>query len=214
MAKNETDYRSEAEEAAWDMVEEFKDEMAESYCDNDGEISDDLFNDYTRGDEYHHQSNVDKSYSLTEAAELLEQLDEFEETDEGLWEGQSPKEAISTQAAYTYGAAVYSMWRDTVKDLQEKLQELYGTDSSQFEERVEEDDNLDADDYWRSAVQKWMTAYVWAKSRYSLNVDRPMMDAIIAGLEEGDFTAMMVYADKVDERGSNSYAETVRAMAR
>jgi hypothetical protein len=42
------------------------------------------------------------NYNLKEAAELLDQLDEHEETDEGLWDGQSPREAISTQAAYTY----------------------------------------------------------------------------------------------------------------
>lgn len=52
-----------------------------------GEASDDLLNDYPNGDSYHHESHVDRSYSVTEAAEILDAYSDYEETDSGLWEG-------------------------------------------------------------------------------------------------------------------------------
>jgi hypothetical protein len=119
------DAKSDAKETAHNFLEE----IVESYIDN-GEASDDLNNDYAGGDSWHHESHVDKSYSLQEAAELLDELDDYEETDEGLWEGQKPRDAISTQAAYTYGNAVYGCWRDIIKEINddpdlEELKEQY-----------------------------------------------------------------------------------------
>ena len=48
---------------------------------------------------------------MQEACEVLTQLDEYEETDSGLWEGLDMKEALSACAAYTYANAVYAEWR-------------------------------------------------------------------------------------------------------
>jgi len=107
----------DAKSDANDMARNFLEETLESYMDNSGEASNDLNNDYSGGDSYHHESHVDKSYTLQEAAELLDELDDYEETDEGLWEGQKPRDAISTQAAYTYGNAVYSLWQDIIKEI-------------------------------------------------------------------------------------------------
>ncbi len=113
-----TDYRSEASDDAANFVEEFADQVVEKLID-DGEASDDFLNDYGNADSYHHETHVDKAYNLSEAAEILDQLDDYEETDSGLWEGLQPREAISAQAAYTYGAAVYSMACDIIEAINE-----------------------------------------------------------------------------------------------
>jgi hypothetical protein len=115
-------YLSNAESDAKETVEYFFDTVVESLLD-DGKASDDLYNDYPGGDAYHHESHVDKSYSLTEAAELLDELHDSEETDTGLWEGMMPKEAIGVQAAYTYGNAVYSEFRNLIEEINEAWEE-------------------------------------------------------------------------------------------
>lgn len=111
-----SDYQSDATSDARETVSEFKDTILEQ-LEEKGEASKDLHNDYPNGDSWHHESHVDKWYNLTEAAELIDQLSEHEETDSGLWEGQQPKEAIGTCAAYTYGNAVLSEWSDLIEEL-------------------------------------------------------------------------------------------------
>ena len=96
----EKNYAERAAADARDMAENFVDEMCEMWRDA-RELSTDLNNDYTDGDSYHHESHVDKSYRLTEAAALLDELSDHEETDTGLWEGMDPREAVSAQAAYS-----------------------------------------------------------------------------------------------------------------
>jgi hypothetical protein len=110
-------YQSEAISDAQSTAREYLDEILESYLDNGGEASDDLLNDYGNGDAYHHESHTDKSYSLLEAAELLNELSDHEETDSGLWESQKPQEAVCSQAAYTYANAVMHYWKDLIDDI-------------------------------------------------------------------------------------------------
>ena len=112
------DYRTDAQSDAAEMAEHFLDEIVEKLCD-DGEASDDFNNDYD--DSYHHESHVDKSYSVKEAVAVLDQLDEHEETDSGLWEGQEWERVLETKAAFTYGNAVASNWNDLI----EKINEAY-----------------------------------------------------------------------------------------
>lgn len=112
-------YRQEAMDDAKYFIKEFKDTMVEMLVDN-GEISDDIYNDYDDGDRFVHENYTDKWYSLLEAAQVLDQLSDFEETDSGLWEGQAPKDAISTQAAFTYSSAVVSFIVDKIKELNSK----------------------------------------------------------------------------------------------
>lgn len=153
---DETNYAKEAEDDAKIMVVEFVDQIVEKLID-DGEASDDLNNDYSGGDSYHHETHVDKSYTLLEAANLLDQLSEHEETDSGLWEGQEPREAVSTQAAFTYGAAVYSEWADFVKtineDAREVLDEFAGRKDTLEDELVALDAEEGGDD-WTAAKEK------------------------------------------------------------
>lgn len=111
-----TNYHGDAVSDARDTVRNFLDQICEQLADS-GEASDDLFNDYADGDSYHHENHVDRFYNLSEAVEVLDQLSEFEETDSGLWEGLPPRDAIGAQAAYTYGNAVMTFWREIIDDV-------------------------------------------------------------------------------------------------
>lgn len=115
-----TNYFKEAEGDALNTMENFIDEIIEQLGEK-GKASDDLMNDYPNGDSYHHESHTDKSYTLLEAATLLDDLEEYEETDSGLWEGATggPRQMVEIQAAYTYGNAVMSMWHNYMKELNE-----------------------------------------------------------------------------------------------
>lgn len=118
-----SNYYQEAESDARETVREYQDTILEQLEDK-GEASDDLYNDYGNGDSYHHECHVDKWYNLTEAAELLDELSAYEETDTGLWEGQEPRRAIGTQAAYTYGIAVYTFWSDLIKEINDEAETI------------------------------------------------------------------------------------------
>ena len=131
MSARTTNYRAEAESDARETVSNFADEILEQLLDK-GKASDDLNNDYPNGDSWHHESHVDKWYSLTDAAELIDELSDCEETDNGLWEGQQPKEAISTCAAFTYGNAVYEEWTRLIEKINEEADEII----PEFDERI------------------------------------------------------------------------------
>jgi hypothetical protein len=118
-----SNYYQAAKSDATDTVLNFQDEILDQLL-STGEASDDLYNDYPNGDSYHHESHVDKWYHLTEAAELLDELRDYEETDYGLWEGQAPRDAISTQAAFTYGNAVLSLWHDLIGEINDAASDL------------------------------------------------------------------------------------------
>lgn len=110
------DYLSDALDAAADTAREFLDQIVEQ-LNGDGEAGDDLLNDYPGGDAYHHETHVDRAYSLREAAALLDDLAYHAETDAGLWEGLAPHDAVCVQAAYTYGNAVSHFWRKLIREI-------------------------------------------------------------------------------------------------
>lgn len=110
------DYLSDAMDDAADTAREFLDQIVEQLTDS-GEASDDLLNDYPNGDAYHHETHVDRAYNLQDAALLLDQLSDHEETDSGLWEGLPPRDAIGAQAAYTYGNAVAHFWCKLIREI-------------------------------------------------------------------------------------------------
>ena len=103
-----TDYRQEAEDdAAMLITDYFMDEIIDQLIDSD-EASADINNDYDNGDGIFHEVITDRSYHLTDAAELLSQLYGNAEEDTGLWEGETNVDRIAEiQAAYTYGNAVW-----------------------------------------------------------------------------------------------------------
>ena len=154
---NETDYRNDAKEDAKSTVLEYLEDIVDSLIDN-GEASDDLFNDYPNGDSYHHENHVDRYYSLLEAAECLDQLSRWEETDSGLWQGLEPREAIGAQAAYTYGNAVCDYWRDLINEINGDIADIL--DPFEEEEAACEEEEKDLPDDFeerkRAAVEKYV----------------------------------------------------------
>ena len=117
-----TNYRQEAEDDAANLVlEYFMDEIVDQLIDK-GEASADINNDYANGDGIFHETIVDRSYHLTDAAELLSQLYRHVEEDTGLWEGETDIDRIAEiQAAYTYGNAVW----DELETLIMNINSLY-----------------------------------------------------------------------------------------
>ena len=111
-----TDYLAKADEAADEWIDDLMDQIIEQLMEK-GEISTDLNNDYAGADCYHLENHVDEWYNLQDAAEVLSDLSDYKETDSGLWEGQEPQEAISAQAAYTFGNAVYQMTVEKIKEI-------------------------------------------------------------------------------------------------
>lgn len=189
------EYLKQAESDANDMLGEFLDQMIEQWEDNQ-QISDDLFNDYSGGDSYHHESHVDKSYNLTEAAAILDELSEWEETDHGLWDGQEPRQAIATQAAYTYGNAVYSAWRDKIEEL---------------------NDVLNAVEFKNEEEQKWfgklyLTAYVRLNNYFQPVDCKGMVGNCFIELDQGDTTALAVLLDYIEEHEPSHKQSIVKEL--
>ncbi len=137
-----SNYQQNALDDARETVSEFIDTIVEQ-LEEKGEASADLYNDYSGGDTWHNESHVDRWYNLTEAADLLDQLFEYTEDDFGLWEGLEPREAIGRQAAYTYGNAVYSEWRDLISHINDEYADW---------EDEDEEDRADLDD----AIRNWV----------------------------------------------------------
>lgn len=194
----------EALEDAWNTGRNFVDEMVEQWK-NDGKISDDLNNDYSGGDSYHHENHVDKSYDLTEAAAILDEFSDQEETDSGLWEGLQPREAISAQAAYTYGNAVYDLWRQhVVEHLNEKLEELAdGLADARIDAKETEDADDDQEERLHTAGE-WLIRFVVMIGEGLDDADsaeRSLLKAALDGLEDGESTPAAAYADWCKENG-------------
>lgn len=105
-------YNLDALNDAIDMAQEFAQQIADALI----ETGDVYPLDLDGLDEFHHESHVDKAYSLLEAATILDQVEN--ETDWGLWQGLEPREAISAQAAYSYGNAVLERFDEIVAGLQ------------------------------------------------------------------------------------------------
>ncbi len=120
------DWLKEAEEDARDWV---KDQLMDAIVEKvlDGEtIDEDLLREDGQ-DTYHHETHVDKDYDLEEAAQVIDQLDEYEERDSGLWIGAEDfRKAAATCAAYTYGNAVYAMAKEILERINDNTDIILG----------------------------------------------------------------------------------------
>lgn len=131
-------WTQQTEDDAKDAIAYLIDEIVESLVESPEEAST-YIQDYS--DEYHFSSHVDRPYSLLEAAELLDQLDEYEETDSGLWEGQEPRRAIETQAAFTYGNAVAGEFSELMENIKNDVENQIDWDAEaerEYETEAEE----------------------------------------------------------------------------
>lgn len=146
------EYRNSAREDAKEMAMHFIEQIVEQLIE-DGEASSDYNNDYQNGDSYHHEKHVDKDYELLEAAQLLDELDEYKETDYGLWEGLTPRRAIAAQAAYTYGNAVGSEWDSIIEDINNGY-DLFKSDDN-YEEQDEPTKIKWTQEYVEEKIKEW-----------------------------------------------------------
>jgi len=178
-----SDYRTRAENDAQETVSEYRDQILEQLLES-GKASNDLLNDYPGGDSYHHESHVDKWYDLIEAAELIDQLSEFEETDSGLWEGQNPKDAIGTCAAFTYGSAVYSEWHDLIEEINngaEFIIDKYDDQIDDAEEALEKaKEEAEAENYEGPSVEDCEDLVGQLKAEKEVELGA-VIDKVIAG---------------------------------
>lgn len=118
--KPKPSYYQQTKEDAIDFIDELTDEIVEQFL-SDGEIGEDIRNDFAHGDSLFHETIVDRWYSPEDAIMLLSNLHEWEETDEGLWEGQDWEEIISMKAAWTYGNAVYEFATDVINQIRDAI---------------------------------------------------------------------------------------------
>ena len=141
-----TDYAREAEEdAAMLITDYFMDEIIDQIIDQ-GEASADINNDYGNGDSIFHEVIVDRSYSLTDAAELLSQLYNYTEGDSGLWEEETDVDRIAEiQAAFTYGNAVWAEFDDLITDINNEVDDI--KINAAYEVLMENTDNKELSDY-------------------------------------------------------------------
>lgn len=186
---SDKNYLEKAENDAWYMVENFFNEILEQAC--EGDVSDDYNNDYAGGDEYHHETHIDKAYDLLDAATLLDQLSDHEETDYGLWEGiRDPREVISCQAAYTYGNAVGYYWNKIIEEINDFLN-MWEWDNA--EER-------------KTDVTKFLTVFVKLNVWLIHNEDTDgMIAGVLSKLDELDWTGTLVLCDWLDERDNSPH---------
>jgi len=127
-------YREDARADAVSTVENFEDEIIATLADGD-DASDDLLNAYS--DSYHHENHIDNDYDLTEAAVLLDELSDYEETDSGLWQELEPRRAIAAQAAYTYGNAVYSFFQELIGEINDAVADPVGNLDDKHKEELD-----------------------------------------------------------------------------
>jgi len=198
---NSKKYFREALSDAWDCGRNFEDEMIEQWAEG-REVSDDLLNDYDSGDSYHHETHVDKDYSLTDAANLLDELAEWEETDSGLWEGVEPRRAIAAQAAYTYGNCVYDLWRrHVVNDLNERLESVVKALQD------EEEDTVSA-----AGSRLIRVFFLLGERREELETGEELnlIESALEALEAGENTGVLVLADWYQEHNETRLEEQLR----
>lgn len=109
-----TDYLEEAQEDVKDMALEFLEEITQALL--DGDLCSWKLLGSSPIDSYLYEE-AREFYSLIEAAECLDQLSDYEETDSGLWQNLPPKEAVLVQASYTYKNAIVSFWGGVIEEV-------------------------------------------------------------------------------------------------
>jgi hypothetical protein len=105
--------------AARDLIRDnFVPEIVDYFM-NDGEVPNDINNDYANGDGIFHETITDTEYGTEEAMELLQELSAFEEDDSGLWEGKDWDDILRIKAAYTFGNAVHDEFETLIASINE-----------------------------------------------------------------------------------------------
>ena len=185
METNKKDWNAETLENAWDMVQNFFEEILEQAVTEP--VSNDLYDDYKSGDSYQYENNQ-PDMDLLEAAEVLDQLEDYEETDWGLWDRSEPKEAVCTQASYTFGNAVMHHWGEIIKEINE------------FLDKWEWDDEADR----KENVTKFLTVHVSLNCRFLPEDCDGMIAAVLNDIDNLEWTSTLVLCDWLDEHEKHS----------
>lgn len=106
--------KSDAKDAARYWLQEICEQITGT-----GSASDDM-NSYQYGESYLHERVTSSVTSLADADELLDALEQYEETDAGLWAGENPRAAVLSQAEFTHQNAVRSLWQDLVREINDE----------------------------------------------------------------------------------------------
>jgi len=131
-------------EEADSIVSEYKQEAIELVL--DGGSYDDLCQ-FFQDSRVHEWADNDFIYvDLLDSAQILDQSDEVE-TDSGLWEGQEPREAIKTQAFFTYRRdleiTVIEKMESELQNERERLEIKLGEEQNALEHLDEESDEYE-----------------------------------------------------------------------
>lgn len=98
------DWVAEVKDCLKDFIDEYTDSIVQQVKHGKTVIIDQDF--YLSASEYIHEKITHKfDLSISEAADLINTLEDYEETDEGLWQGERPSQAIRSMAAATFTKA-------------------------------------------------------------------------------------------------------------
>jgi hypothetical protein len=127
------------DEDAREVIKEYATEIAEYAIENDGEISNDP-SDYARYMDDRIRECEPGSMSSEDAIELLSNLIEYEDDDEGLWEGVTEWwKILEIKAHYTYQNAVYDEVTSMLSELNATIYVEDTTEEILVEIMTEED---------------------------------------------------------------------------
>lgn len=127
-------YEKDVEQEAKDFLDNHEDDLKEAI--KEGKDFD--RNDIDDLDSWFHEEITDRAYSLEDAAFVLAHSSEVE-TDSGLWEGQDPGDAISTQAAFTFSNDVWFKCEEIYKEIKEE----YESQKTEIDEKTEDEDKTE-----------------------------------------------------------------------
>ncbi len=140
-------YNEKVKSESIDFIQNNEDDLKEAII----EDTDFDRNDIETLDENFHCDIVDKEYSLSEAAFIIENSSE-EETDSGLWESLSLKKALSCKAAFTFGNDVWFKCEEIYNEIKSGYETVYGKQDeiADNEEPLTEKEIIDSvwEKYW------------------------------------------------------------------
>lgn len=116
-------WKDQVNSSAIDVLNKIKDNIIE-FLIEDGEASTDVYNDYDDGDSCVYELCNPNITTLFEAANLLKELNEYKETDSGIWSGLEPIDAVKSQAHYTYLNAVVYHMQYLIKKINNQVRDL------------------------------------------------------------------------------------------
>lgn len=128
------DYTRDVAEEAFDFLSEIDEDIKNAIVEGETDISEIVCDETGYGEirDYFHESVVDRSYSIEDAAFVIANC-ENEETDRGIWEGLEMHEAMQACAAYSYGNDVWNEVESQYEGLLGEFEPSYLV--------VDEDDN-------------------------------------------------------------------------